>query len=229
MIIIILLPILRIENNIVKTRTKIYDIARANEWNYFITLTFNDKKVDRYNYQECIKKISSFFNHFKTRNKENCPNFKYLIIHEKHENGAYHFHGLIYLEDESEKMLKKATYPLGHRLGGKPIVKKGKQVYNWNTYKHGYSTVTKIDNLEACCKYILKYVTKHIDDEYTKGRRRFMYSSNCFKPEILELTTSEADYEALEPIYESQFSIGYTYNQADLLTDLFGDVIVMND
>lgn len=214
-------------DNIVKTRTKIYDIARANEWNYFITLTFNKKNVNRYDYQECMKKISNYFDHFKRRNKENCPNFRYLIVHEKHEDGAYHFHGLIYLEDSS--LLKIATYPLGLRLGGKPIIKKGKQVYNWCNYKFGWSTLTKIDNEEACCKYILKYINKRTDVDYVKGRRRFMYSSNCSKPEVLELTTSEVDYEALQPIYESQFSVGYSYNQADLLSDLFGDVIVMND
>lgn len=216
-------------DNIVKTRSKIYDIARSNEWNYFITLTFNEKVVDRHSYQDCINKISRYMRNFKFRNKSNCPNFKYLIIHERHLDGAYHFHGLIYLEDESERMLKKATYPLGHRLGGKPIIKKGKQVYNWNTYKQGYSTVTKIDNLEACCKYILKYVTKHIDDDYVKGRRRFMYSSNCIKPVITELTTGDKDYDGMVPIYDSKYSTGYEYNLVENLTDLFNDIVIIND
>lgn len=216
-------------DNIVKTRSKIYDIARSNEWNYFITLTFNDRVVDRYNYQECIKKISNYFHNFKSKNKKTCPNFKYLIIHEKHEDGAYHFHGLIYLEDESENMLTKALYPLAHKLGGKPILKKGKQVYNWSKYNHGYSTVTKIQNLEATCKYILKYVIKDLKKSYIKGRRRFMYSSNCLKPEIIEHTTFDTDYVGLKPIYDSRFSIGYAYNQADILADLFGSEIAMID
>lgn len=217
-------------DNIVKTRSKIYDIARSNEWNYFITLTFNDRVVDRYNYQECMNKISNFFHNFKSKNKKTCPNFRYLIIHEKHDDGAYHFHGLMYLEDESENMLTKALYPLAHKLGGKPILKKGKQVYNWSKYNHGYSTVTRIQNLEATCKYILKYVTKDLDKSYTKGRRRFMYSSNCLKPEIIEHISSDDDYNYLEPIYDSQFSTGYEYNQKDLLVDLFGgEIDVIND
>lgn len=214
-------------DNIVKTRSKIYDIARANEWNYFITLTFNKRKADRYDYGECVKKISKFMRNFKLRNKVNCPNFRYLIIHEKHEDGAYHWHGLIYLEDEM--LLKKAVYPLGHKRGGKPILKKGKQVYNWSKYNHGYSTVTKIQNLEATCKYILKYVTKDLNKSYTKGRRRFMYSSNCLKPEIVEHTSSDDDYVGLKPIYDSQFSTGYAYNQADVLADLFGDEVTFID
>lgn len=214
-------------DNIVKTREKVYDIARANIWNYFITLTFNDRVVDRYNYSDCVKKVTKFLDNFRQRNKNTCPNFKYLIIHEKHEDGAYHFHGLIYLDEPNG--LSPALYPMIHRLGGKPIYKKGKQVYNWSKYNHGYSTVTKIQNLEATCKYILKYVTKDLNKSYTKGRRRFMYSSNCFKPEIIEHTSSDNDYAGLKPIYESQFSVGYAYNPADVLADLFGSDIAMID
>ncbi len=214
-------------DNIVKTREKVYDIARANIWNYFITLTFNKRKIDRYNYDECIKKMSRYLRNFKYRYKDVCPNFRYLIIHEKHEDGAYHFHGLIYLDVPIG--LTPALYPMIHRLGGKPIYKKGKQVFNWGTYTSGYSTVTKIQNLEATCKYILKYVTKDIDKYYTKGRRRFMYSSNCLKPEIIEHTSSDDDYADLKPIYDSQFSTGYAYNQADVLADLFGSEIAIID
>lgn len=215
-------------DNIVKTRSKIYDIARSNEWNYFITLTFNKRNVDRYDYGECIKKISNFMDNFKRRNKENCPNFRYLIIHEKHDDGAYHWHGLIYLEDET--LLKKALHPLGHKRGGKPIIKNGLQVYNWTNYKHGWTTVTRIKNATACCKYILKYISKRTDIDYVKGRRRFMYSANCLKPTIIEHTSSDDDYVSLKPIYDSQFSTGYEYNQKDLLVDLFGgDIDVIND
>lgn len=212
-------------DNIVKTRSKIYDLARANEWNYFITLTFNKRNVDRYDYGECIKKISNFMDNFKRRNKINCPNFRYLLVHEKHEDGAYHWHGLIYLEDES--LLKKALHPIGHKRGGKPIIKNGLQVYNWSKYKFGWSTVTRIKNESACCKYILKYISKRTDIDYVKGRRRFMYSSNCLKPTIIEHTSSDDDYNCLAPIYDTQFSIGFEYNQIDLLSNYLGNDVYL--
>lgn len=212
-------------DNIVKTREKVYDIARANIWNYFITLTFNDRVVDRYNYSDCVKKVTKFLDNFKQRNKATCPNFRYLIIHEKHDDGAYHFHGLIYLDKPIGLTL--ALYPMIHRLGGKPIYKKSKQVFNWGTYTSGYSTVTEIQNLEATCKYILKYITKDIDKSYIKGRRRFMYSSNCAKPIVMEHTTSDDDYKCLSPIYDTQFSTGYAYNQLVLLSNYVGNDIYL--
>ena len=38
-----------------RAKQKIYDLSRANEWEYFVTLTFDPNKVHRYDYTDCVK------------------------------------------------------------------------------------------------------------------------------------------------------------------------------
>ena len=76
-----------------KTRTiqNIYEISRANKWEYFITLTFNPEEVDSFNYQEVVHKLSDWLHNLKKRYS---PELKYIIVPELHKSGRYHFHGL---------------------------------------------------------------------------------------------------------------------------------------
>ena len=50
-----------VSNN--RAKQKIYELARSNMWEYFLTLTF---KEDRYNYDLLTKKLSKWINNVKT-------------------------------------------------------------------------------------------------------------------------------------------------------------------
>lgn len=202
--------------NVTLTRSKIYDIANANEWTHFLTLTFNEKKVDRYSFEECTKKCLKFMNNFTNRNKDTCPNFKYILIHEKHKDGAFHYHGLIYL-DNTDTLVD----------GGKRTID-GQVIFNWNKWTNGWSTVTKIVDQERCVKYILKYINKDINT-YDLGRRRFFYSSNCDKPTVTHEMTASDEYASYDPVYDTIYSTGYDITKHELLTNLFGDMLVIDD
>ena len=193
--------------NIAKTRNKIFDIACANDFNYFITLTYNKDKCDRYSFQDCSKKVRQYMNNFMKEHKLDCPNFKYLLVHEQHKDGAYHYHGLIYLENTDTLQLathqpKACKYP----------------VYNWGRWKSGFSTVTEIQDADATRKYILKYISKNIDEDYVKGQRHFYYSQNCAKPIIDKLLITDSELLALyDEVYDTDRSTGYasTVNEID--------------
>lgn len=182
----------KVKDNMIKTKEKIYDIANSNEFNYFITLTYSSEKCDRFSFEETSKKVRKFMNNYKNKNDDK---LKYLLVHECHKNGAYHYHGLVYLSDES-KLVDSTKRDNKKRI-----------IYNWQSWKNGFSTVTKIDNLEACRNYVLKYIEKDLDKDYVKGQRRFYYSKNCSKP--VKENTIDYDVTGLELLYESQFSIGY--------------------
>lgn len=213
----------RIISNIAITRNKIFDIASSNEFNYFITLTYSAEKADRYSFSECSSKVRKFMNNFKSEHLIDCPNFKYLLIHEQHKDGAYHYHGLIYLEDTGSLRLadvqpKKCDYP----------------VYNWARWKNGFSTVTPIGNLEACRNYILKYISKNIDEDYVKGQRHFYYSQNCLKPTYERMTFCVEDIIDFEEVYSTERSTGYQLTACDSnnltmasLHSLFCDSIII--
>ena len=184
--------------NIAKTRNKIFDIARSNDFNYFITLTYSAEKCDRYSFTECSKKVRQFMNNFSKRNKDTCPNFKYLLVHEQHKDGAYHYHGLIYLEDTSTLKLADKQ-PKGCK----------QTVYNWGKWRNGFSTVTEIQDADATRKYILKYISKNIDEDYQKGQRHFYYSQNCLKPEVESMVSDKQMLMLYDQIYDTDRSTGY--------------------
>ena len=84
-----------ISNSTNRAKSMVYNYARANEWEYFITMTFDKVKIDRYNYDACSKAIRKWLNNIRNNY---APNLKYIIVPEQHllRNGdtqrAWHFH-----------------------------------------------------------------------------------------------------------------------------------------
>lgn len=167
-------------NSMTRSLNKIYDISRSNEWEFFVTLTFAPDKVDRYSYSECTKKLSQWL---KDVRKRLDADFRYLIVPERHKDGAFHFHGLFANCDGMQ------IVPSGH------TDKKGQTIYNIGKYKLGFTTATAVDNQQAVNKYITKYVTKELC-EATKGKKRYWASKNCDSP-IEEIFTFDCDEKHL--------------------------------
>lgn len=197
-------------DNIQRAKNNIFDIAISNQWNYFITLTYNSEKCDRYSFQDTSKKVRVFMNNFKRLHKVDCPNFRYLIVHEMHKDGAFHYHGLIYLDDDATMV------DSGKRT------KKDQPIYNWDKWFNGWSTATKIDNLGACCNYITKYVSKSIEESYTKGQRRYYYSQNCKKPVVNRYMIDDEELTQYDCIYKTDISSGYETDLATMIDARYG-------
>lgn len=166
-------------NYVSKNRTinNIYHYSRNYDWDYFITLTFNKSRVNRYNYDDCLLSAKNYFQYI--RNKF-CPDLTYLLVPETHEDGAFHFHGAI------------------GNTKGLPIVDSGKRdckdriIYNLPTYIYGFSTATKCDNNFAVSSYMTKYITKELVLD-SRNRKRYLISNNLKKPETTVYMLSEKD------------------------------------
>ena len=152
-----------------RTIHKIYDIARSNEWEWFITLTFNPDKVKRFDYADCTKKVSDWLSNARRK----CPNMKYLVVPEIHKDGAWHFHGLF--SDCSELGFVDS----GHKYNGR-------EVFNVGAYNFGWTTAIRIDDQHKTCSYLTKYVTKELCG-LTKGKKRYWNSRNVKLPEVIDL------------------------------------------
>ena len=74
-----------------RTKNKIYEYSRCVKWEKFITLTFNEQKVDRYNFDECSRIARQWLHN----QRKNAPQLQYLLVPELHKDGAFHFHGLL--------------------------------------------------------------------------------------------------------------------------------------
>lgn len=121
-----------------RTKRNIRELALCNDFEYFATFTVNSEKCDRYTLNDVQDKIKKILHKIKRKNKD----FAFLIITEKHKDGAFHFHGLIkgindlYLNDNGYY----SSYIFSNELG--------------------FNSFSKILDYTKCCNYITKYITK---------------------------------------------------------------------
>jgi len=164
-----------------RTVNKVYSYVRSNTWEYFVTFTFSKEKVDRFDFDECSKKLSNWLDNMK---KRYCPNMCYLIIPERHKDGAYHFHGLFSnisgmdIRDSGKKVIKK--YKVGVRTRYR---RTNEVIYLLGRYKLGWTTATVIKDSLRAGRYILKYVTKDLVTN-VKNKKRYWVSRNLEVPEV---------------------------------------------
>ncbi len=119
-----------------RTKRNIKEICLCNDFKYFFTCTVNSKMCDRFHLQEVQDKMKKICKKIKRKNNE----FKYIFITEKHENGAFHFHGMA-------KNLELYKNEYGY-LSSKDFD------------ELGYNSFSIIQDFNKCCNYITKYITK---------------------------------------------------------------------
>lgn len=164
-----------------RTVNKIYDLCKSNTWEYFITLTFSQEKVDRYDYNEVSKAIIKWLHSI----KNSCsPNLRYIIVPELHKDGAYHFHGLI------------ADIGNMEMIDSTKRTKNNDIIYNIKNYKLGFTTATKVKENNRVSGYITKYITKELCTT-TINKKRYWSSKNLNKPYIEKCYMSEEQKKSL--------------------------------
>lgn len=159
-----------------RTISNVYGLSRSNKWEWFFTLTFNPLKVDRTNYTECSKKLSTWLENMRRRYS---PDMVYLLVPELHKDGkSFHFHGLF------------------SNIGNMPLFDSGKRdkqgriIYNIGSYyengtlkyakgafRLGFTTVTAVDDTAKASSYLCKYITKDLCS-VTFNKRRYWASKN---------------------------------------------------
>ncbi len=172
-----------------RSKQMIYGIARANLWEYFLTLTFDRKVTDSSNYRFVTKRATEWLNNIK---KRYCPDLKYLIVPELHADGIHwHLHGL--LANCSGLRFQDSGYKSS---SGFPI-------YNLQNWRYGFSTVTAVLDTGRVSSYIVKYITKEMTNKIP-GRQRYWASNNCFRPnDVYEHDYVNVSYDELVKKYSS--------------------------
>lgn len=147
-----------------RTKQAIYGIARANCWDYFLTLTFDRSITDSSDYDLVVKRVGKWLNNIRQRY---CSDLYYLIVPELHaDREHWHLHGLLGGCDGLR------LTDSGHKDA------QGRTIYNLENWKYGFSTVTEIGDMSRVSSYITKYITKDLC-EVTKDKRRYLASRNC--------------------------------------------------
>ena len=164
-----------------RTKDSIMDYSHSNTWTHFVTFTLDSKLVEsRYDYDEFASVIGKFKKAFKRR----YPDGLALFVPEQHTDGAWHVHGLINADIQSE-LVNSGKKDKGGRI-----------IYNWLKYNYGFSTVTKVTDSKKAASYMSTYVTK--TNEVPKGKKRYWSTENLKKPTSEYQNVDESEIIAIK-------------------------------
>lgn len=194
------------ENNIIRAKSKVIEYALCNEWEYFVTLTIDEKKQDRYDLDGYIKALGDWIGNY---NKKYGTNLKYLFIPEAHKDGAIHIHGFFMgVADESLVVNKNGYLDLP---------------YYFNRF--GYISLDKIRNKDAASFYITKYITKDMTFRSMDIGKHLYYISKGLKHKELYLNGDiRIDNKYKRAFYSNEYvNILWCDKVPDLIADKFKD------
>lgn len=154
----------KLSNNVARARAMVFEYALCNDFEYFVTLTLNKDLQDRYDLKGYIKRLGQFIRNYR---RDHGADIQYLLIPEKHRDGAWHMHGLFKGIPAEHLSINENGY------------------MDWPAYskRFGFISLDKIKNKEACSKYITKYVSKSFDKEggVTEKESKLYYCSRGLK------------------------------------------------
>jgi hypothetical protein len=158
-----------------RARAKLRRLALANRFEYFVTLTLDPARIDRYDGAAVTKALGRWCDNMVRRN-----GLRYILVPELHKDGAFHFHGFfagdgIVLADS------------GHDLGGRAA-------YNLPQWKLGFTTAQPLyGDYAAAVAYCCKYIGKQ-DGQRPLGR--WYYSGGALREP--EKTLVDMDFRSVE-------------------------------
>lgn len=153
----------KFSQSVSRARKTILEYALCNDWKYFITLTLDKTKYDRFDLGKFQKDLSQYMRDLRKKYKKLGFDYKidYLFVPEQHKDGAWHIHGL--LSD-----IAAFTIPFYCQWQqGIPVPEKlvKGNYLNWPDYqaKFGNCSLGLIRDKVATGFYVTKYLSKYID------------------------------------------------------------------
>lgn len=168
-----------IENSRKRTIQSIYNIARSNDWEWFVTFTFDPQKINSSDFDTVSSVLNDWLSNMR---KRYCSDLRYLLVPELHKDGLkYHFHG-VFSDIGNLTMIDSG------------ITQNNIKIYNLLQYRLGFSTCSIVQDSKRVSSYITKYITKELCF-HTKFKKRYWSSRNLNKPEeyFLNIPRDELD------------------------------------
>lgn len=153
-----------IQKSIERTHRILKEYILCNDFTHFFTLTISPDSMDRYNDDLVQSKVKTWLNNIRRHSS-----LGYIVVPERHKDGALHFHGLITSADNLE------LYDSGHKD------RSGRTIYHTPKYTFGFHDFTEIGNQEAVSNYVRKYIEKQFETK-EKFKRRFWATQNLKRP-----------------------------------------------
>lgn len=148
------------ERSMRRARAKLRRLALANHFEYFVTLTLDPAKIDRYDGAAITKKLGQWCDNMVRRH-----GLRYILVPERHKDGAIHFHGFM------------AGHGLEARDSG--VEWDGRPVYNLPQWGLGFTTAQRLyGEYPAAVAYCCKYIGKQAGE---RPLGRWYYSGGALK------------------------------------------------
>lgn len=208
-----------------RTKRGVYSVARSNHWEWFVTFTFDNKVVDRSDFDLCKRKFAKFWDNLKRRKY---PDLKYEFIVEMHKNlEGFHYHGVISGIPDSEfeyfRKVRGSWNKQLHRYNYYPA-------WNMKSYKLGFNSCTKVEDQGKVISYVCKYITKtaFLQSRLSqKFKHLYFHSNNLNQPDIKRVCIDtkkidiykfiEDNYPDFEVVYEKCRKSGYGSSWIDYI------------
>lgn len=147
-----------------RARAAVREIARCNRFSYFVTLTLDKEKVDRYDMKAITRKLNQWLD-----NQVRRRGLQYALVPERHKDGAIHFHGFF---NDALQVVFSGHYDKG-----------GHKIWNLPQWSLGFTTAIELyGDYEKAVGYVCKYIGKQGE----KPGGRWYYSGGALlRPEVV--------------------------------------------
>lgn len=140
-----------------RSRSKVLQYALCNDWDYFVTITVDPKRFDRWDLDAIWDHLYKFLRFY----SRNFSPLRYLFVPERHEDGAWHFHGFL------AGVLDSHLFPFIPGFHPQKLINAGYVNFPALGQVIGYVSLSKIRNPVAAGFYVAKYITKeHAHDDF---------------------------------------------------------------
>ena len=174
-----------------RAKIALRDYALSTDMKYFVTLTLDQTKVNRYDVDQIVRRMSQWCS-----NQVKRRGLAYVLVPERHKDGAIHFHG--FFNAALEAVDSGTVIP---PEGGRPrrprsaaqraawLAQGGHVVYNLPAWTLGYTTVIELyGEYSRAVGYVTKYVGKQMgaDGLPCKIGGRWYYSGGALRqPDVI--------------------------------------------
>lgn len=193
----------KMEESISRTKSRIFELALCNSWDYFVTLTINPKKYDRTDLDSYRKDLSQWI---RDASRTLPEPIKYILIPELHKDGkSWHMHGFMMGIPQEQISENKNGYK------------------DWKNYskKFGYISLDNIKNCEACSKYVTKYISKDLEKSVSKFGAKMYYNSHGLKRATILKSGTVSDTIPLSQSYSNEYCSVYWTKDKNKVKEVF--------
>lgn len=164
----------RKKTNAIKRRVRLFRKVHLQEWNYFVTFTYDGNKLDETTFK---KKLMNTLKHLVSRKQ-----WKYIGVWERSpEKQRLHFHGIFYIPEMIGELKAVTDYDtVSHR----------KQTTYQNTHflkhfgRNDFKVLSPYD-IDRSVRYILKYIEKSGERLCYGGKLPTYFVSSILDDDVL--------------------------------------------